>query len=298
MVGLALLLRHDRVPLYRSRPLTYWLTLTRAPGTLVQEQGADAIRRIGTNSIPILLDRIGYDCPRWRTWLGRQKFEAHTKSWGRWIPIWTTSFPAMERVLEAVEAFGALGPAASPAIPRLLALTKDSNERAQFAVQALANIGPDATSALLEVVADPGANRNARARATSAIAGANASIAAIEKLRSMTPRAVAVFIRNLQDADEFVAGLAANALGILKSLPESSVPALTQALEQPRRFVRERATKALERFEHDATPAVPALTRALADPVIEVRKGATNALLTIAPEVLTNTPATQSRLKP
>ena len=69
----------DREPEYQGKRLSYWLE---ARSRLLSQMGhgsfhdvdgynntLDAIRQIGTNGLPCLVEWLSYEPPRWRTWV-------------------------------------------------------------------------------------------------------------------------------------------------------------------------------------------------------------------------------------
>jgi heterodisulfide reductase subunit C len=98
--------------------------------------------------------------------------------------------------------------------------------------------------------------------------------------------AVPELVKYMQEADEGVAGSAADTLGDLKLMPELSVAALGHYVQDARENVRVLAIFALGEFGEEGRPAVPALIGCLSDTNRLVRNDATDALRKIAPEVL------------
>jgi hypothetical protein len=120
----ALAIWPDREPSYQGKSLSYWVgSFSNAnspiPGwasAAQTEMARNAIRHIGTNGIPLLIEWVSYDGRRRRNWLtrlpmglGRTRLLQHM-----------CSDPRKEvRAGEAAKALITLGPEASPAFPEL-----------------------------------------------------------------------------------------------------------------------------------------------------------------------------------
>ncbi|HTU19904.1 MAG TPA: HEAT repeat domain-containing protein [Gemmataceae bacterium] len=203
----------------------------------------------------------------------------------------------------AAEVLGHIGPPARPAAPALIDALKDKSStvaltaamalaqidstRARAAVplladsldtpgaaQALANIGPDARSAVPALIAalKP---RKEGAEADVIRAGARLALARIGR------PAVHALIEALKDKQEGVAPLAGEALGWILPPPKEAVPALREALKIDRPHAAVYA-HALGQLGASARPAVADLTELLADN--EVRPVAAVALVCIDPD--------------
>jgi hypothetical protein len=252
-------------PTYSGRPLSFW-TAGLAPGPSdgsTWDECREAIRQIGTNSLPFLLEWI--------------QFPPAIDS-GISIDV---NDPKNRLAYGSAHAFEVLGSSAAAAVPELARLANSSaaqNNRYLF-VQALAGIGPAGLPALLTVVTNPG--NNARVFA----------ISAIENLGTNAEPALPTLLALLRDPEPDVVAFAASALGNLRLQPQLVVPALQRLLQgestTPCRF----AINALAQFGPDARTAVPDLARFLNDPSEHMRGSATYALRKIAPKTLTNSPS-------
>ena len=107
-----------------------------------QDEIAGAVRHIGTNAVPFLVEWIrAKDGPIRRAflnWTGRHPhFPLHPNS------------PAYEKNMKALYGFLILGPIAKPAVPDLIELVQNGNpQQKAFAVSSLGSIGPPAKAAL------------------------------------------------------------------------------------------------------------------------------------------------------
>ena len=131
-----------REPVYQGKPLSAWLErLSKATKDDERDRATTAIRHIGTNALPLLIERLrAQDAPLKlliMTWAEKQKL----------VPVHLKS--AQQRRNEAIWGYEALGPLASAQIPSLADMV--SHDPAFFvrhgAVSALGYVGPEARSA-------------------------------------------------------------------------------------------------------------------------------------------------------
>src|SRR4030095_7309592 len=101
----------------------------------------------------------------------------------------------------------------------------------------------------------------------------------------------------LRDADSFVAGDAARALGALGKRASPSVGALVKTLAHQDPYVRVYAAEALASIGPDAAKATKALVEALRDPMPGVRWAACEALASIGPAAQSAVPQLIEALK-
>jgi hypothetical protein len=244
-----------------------------------QSEAAAAVRRIGTNAIPTLLNWMDSNVPAWKWKLAAVRDKLPPVFQGGHIVSWWLVARDNYRVQHALTGFGILGPEASPAVPEL---TRRMNTRASqpggWAVFALVHIGSDGLPPLLAALANTNAlNRVLAARAIEGIASSQATNG------TTVVRALASC---LGDADQAVASWSAIGLGSLALEPEIAIPALTDRLRDSRPQIRARSADALGHFGHAALSAVPLLLANLNDSDLYVRTAVTNALQSIAPEIL------------
>ena len=211
----------------------------------------------------------------------------------------------------AVQALGAIGPAATPAAPAILralagtnnmdqgrclwalgqihghpesvvpVLIKHLNQRnfEQVAAEALGQFGPEAAPAVPDLIRILDRNDATSTRAASALGHIGpAAKQAIPSLLRSAPKT------NRGSEFRFQCILA---LGGIHQEPELVVPALTSCISETLREqdvrIRLFCAEALGQYGTNATPAVALLTKLLADQNPNVRRAATNALQQISP---------------
>ncbi len=281
-----LFFRSAKEPSCHGILLSEWIAIYNQHDPGFRLEAKEALSEIGTNALPYLIKWIGYEPPKWKTFLGRERdpgFDIGAPK--RWIPRSLTDHPGRERAGEAMVAFEILGPSASPAIPHLLTLAKSANEeQSKLATISLGLIGTPAIPALMQLISDSSLSPDTRFCATRTLNDLAYSAMVWGNLGTNATPAVPLLIANLNDKDRIVAGESASVLGTLKSQPETVVPALMVALQNTDSLVRARAAHALGEFRAKALRALPPLTNALTDTDDDVRKCATNSIRKIAVE--------------
>jgi HEAT repeat protein len=271
------LLARDRQPTYQGQRLSALLEIygSHPDDPQVAANAENALRHIGTNAIPFLLQWISYEPSPLRTKLD----SLIEKVPDRWRPRWMDS-PG-SRSFDAAVAFAVLGAAGSNAIPHLTkqAVTATNEQGTQRATIALSGIGPQALPALLEMTT----NSHTMIRYFA--------IAAISTLGQSASPALPRLIKSLDDPQVEVSCCAADALGRLALDPATSIPALTNLLTNADPARRAYAARGLGGFAQAARPAARHLQNALLDPDGWPQDEARRALDAIAPEMLTNSPA-------
>ena len=287
-ITLFVLLTRENEPSYQGQPLTEWLMRSRSPQT--RPEAEDAIRHIGTNALPFLLEWVHYDSPRY-------SFKSLVKKLpGAITPLpvrrWANKDFKADRAMAAAFAFAALGDEARFAIPELTtAMTNSAATNASLrAIYALSGIGKAAIPALTAQIANtnvPNRGMLIHSFGYSPALATNATYAT---------SAVPLLVACLDEPDLSIAASAISALGRMAVYDPAqaslALPGLTNRLNsnfplQTRAF----AAVALGRYGVLASNATPSLLlTAMADPDRQVRQQATNALLQIAPWEVTNFP--------
>ena len=245
----------DREPVYQGKRLSFWLIEYRSglntgipERVQAQELAEGAVRRIGTNGIPTLLNMLGKKDSVVMSRL------VHFWGWRvqqlRFLPAWVL-YPGWWRNAawaqndNAALGFEILGADAQPAVPALIRLyEKNVTPRSQAATsRALNAVGP-----------------------------------AAQKM------ALPSFLRGAASSDGTVREVAVSALYGVDVEPGQVVPALVHALSDTNWFTRLVAAEGLGHIGTNAQEAVPAIIPLLSDPQTHVRGAAKYALQRIDPE--------------
>ncbi|HXT41830.1 MAG TPA: HEAT repeat domain-containing protein [Candidatus Angelobacter sp.] len=271
---LAILLR-PREPAYQGKRLSQWMEDFDGDQE-TEDRAMVAVKAIGTNAVPFLLDVIRAKEPVWEPKLVWLEWKLMGLSGHR--EPWPGNTPTFKHQMRAIMAFQALGSSAEVAIPELTVLLQ-AEDTAGHAALALASIGSNAVPSLATALT----NSNAKIRAFTAIALGGVS--------SESTTIVPLLIHSLKDDSYSVRGMAARSLGELRQFPELVVPALLEALQETNIFVRSSSAWALGRLGAPAKAAVPALLKAQSDPEEQVSRAAAYALKQIDPQVASKTDA-------
>jgi hypothetical protein len=253
-----------REPAWEGKSLGAWLE----EFDRNQNAAANAVRAMGTNTLPHLIDELRAEDSAWTLRLAalakRQRL------------VHFDFTPDVKRRQRAIQAVRALGPSGRPAIPALgeaLALGSSG------ALPVLESFGPEAIPALSSALTNsPGCGApyatalalgrmgaNARGAVTNLVwefehysvgypRGASAKAAAeiclqlIQRGEPSAPEvrhAKAALLRGLSSTNALVQGYAANALAILKHHAQESAPLLAPLLRHTSAPVRTSATNAL-----------------------------------------------------
>jgi HEAT repeat protein len=210
-------------PVYRDKGLRVWLqtydpSLPKGRGSKKWSEADDAVRHIGTNAIPILLQML-----RERDSSLKYRLAALAQ---RQSVIKIHVVPPATQHIEASRAFIVLGDGARDAVPELMKIFNENNSaESQSAVElALGWIGPAAKQALpLLLQATSNANNQVRENALSALGDVHAE----------PERCVPVLIQALGDSDYMARTCAAHALGKFGTDARSAVPALEGLTNRP-----------------------------------------------------------------
>jgi len=274
---LALVFRPVPEPRYGGKKLSEWVEELPGYAPTGKSEAAQAVRHIGTNAIPFLLE-----------WLRWEPSALRIKLQGPVDKMLTKISPALlkrshtpyTRSLGAWRAFQTLGPRAAGAIPELSRLMTNTRRHrsGQFAAGCLANIGTDALPPLMSALT----NQNPEVRGRAAVN--------MERLGTNAGPALPLLIECLNDKEQSAVWGASQALIHFKRNPHV-LPALADCVRNSRQAYRWYAIMALGRFGHEALPAVPLLLKCLKDPDANVRLTATNALRQIDPDALEKTTA-------
>lgn len=271
--GIWFFLLRNTEPSYDGKPLNVWVRLY-ARGDLPQRrEAAVAIREIGTNALPFLVEEICVQYSGWR--LGLARFMEHAPAWlQNYRTLNDLAFSVSRRGRDAANAFGALGPAAAAAVPRLGPLARNSTrfEVRIRALKALRYGGPTAMPVITNILANDdqlGWTLRVELDAALEMQGTNAI------------SAIPILLAQIRGSNPVIRELGFNTLGILHLDAPHVVPALIDNLKDPSPQIRLAAIKSLRQFGSRATNAVPMLDKLRNDPDMGVRSDANLAISAI-----------------
>jgi HEAT repeats len=224
-------------PVYEGKRLSEWLTFGRsgyfAPGA------EDAIRHIGTNALPTLLQMLRANDSRLKLQFVALAQKQHF--------VRLHYVPAAQINWEAMSAFRVLGPTAGGAVPGLIKILDEKvSDGSQWSViDSLGWIGPAASPAapsLLRTVGDTNARPDARVNAAWALVHIQADPGLV----------VPALIKCLGDPNWTVRMDASESLGQMGSDAQAAVPALLVLLKDTNPNVRAEAEQALKTIDPEA----------------------------------------------
>jgi HEAT repeat protein len=285
-----------REPVYHDKPLSAWLQSYGANSE--SQESDDAVRNIGTNAIPILLDNL-------------RAYDSQLK-----LPLAALGMrftPAETRHTRAEKGFSALGAEASNAVPALIAIYDEnvSPSARKAAANALVEIGP-ASKAAIPALIKSAADTNAEVRAFALYtlgrlalesklvvpvlikglrdpdrevrSNAAFGLEALAFMGGDAKPAIPALVETLKDSQVSARASAATALGHIHSEPDVVVPALMEMLRDSDVQLHAFAARAIGEFGDQGKPAVAPLIELLGEGNQEAKKAATNALKAIDPE--------------
>jgi HEAT repeats len=232
-----------------------------------QEQAAEAIRQLGTNSIPFLLQHM----TRHDSSLLKAKvfdFLRQKQSWIK-IPLSTNNYPR-----QAALAFDVLGPVAKPAVPQLSDILTNS-QLSKEATIALAAIGPEGWTVLPDTILSTNAPANTWVKSCAVWGLAGHHV--------VQPDIVHFLITEVTNQPPRCGAIVAWALGELGTNQDEAIPVLIAGLQSPDIGMRWGACTGLGKFGTNAAIAVPALLQSLQDTNVAVKGHAESALKLIDP---------------
>lgn len=271
-IGCVLFFSGDPEPTYAGKRLNQWLGQMNQPGWGESEEAREAIRAIGTNALPFLLE--------WMDWEpnGLQRL---VKSRQDDLPHWMRNHTFIRSVLAPYEqaemapaAFAALGAVAAPAIPELRKHIGPGNSRKTIhrAYLSLAGIGKPAAPVFLQALEDPALDPTNSSRIMFALHYMHSGLASLEP----------ALLANLGRTDERIVEQTISFLSSRKLAidPQDIMPRLIANLHHPNIEIRRAAVRAIG-FYGDAA-MLPTLTNALSDTDAQIRYGAQSAISEIA----------------
>jgi len=291
-----ILLNREREPTYAGKSLTEWIAIHADEFDHMQPDfnkllaSKKAIRQIGTNALPFLLNWVSFESPKnglkknLSELVGRLPNEIRP----RFLRRWAESDLNEERAANSIWAFFLFRDEARLCIPRLVELMNDTNSPgpSRNAAFALGWLGPDAMPIFSKAIADTN---------TPFCIRMNIAIAAgmYPELGGCSAQSVAVLAQCAQDPDLRVRETAIRALGRIggqsRAYSGIAVAALTNCFRADFPITTQYlAMRSLTYYGNEARVAVPILIALLESPDPYFRPSVTNALRFIAPEVITN----------
>jgi HEAT repeat protein len=240
---LFLLVRPNNEPSYHGKRLSTWLEILRKPPTsAARGEAEEAVRAIGTDALPTLIQRIraGNElslAEKLNELLGKQSLVKF-------------HFTEHDNHGEALSGFEALGPIGRPAVPELTRLIETTN-CSGVAAHALAYVGPEALPVLCRGLTNQ--DPTIQKACAGALQWADFDVAA----------AIPSLLIQLKHQNRGVRWVSAYVLGHIAQQPESVIPALIECLTDSDRVVRSEAAWSIGRF--GASNALPALERLASD---------------------------------
>jgi HEAT repeat protein len=228
----------SREPMIDGKPLSFWLdqysvTLTGGgEGRMAQREKAEgAIRQLGTNAIPQLLQMLREQDGR----LKAKLLELFQKQ--RFIRI--SYKPAWVRNYEAELGFRILGADARQAVPALVEIYErpPSSSSQASAAAALSDIGPSASVAIPSLL---------RGTTNSDAAVRLCAVSALGSFQSEPETVVPALIRCLSDTNVSVRTIAARSLGQFGPEARQAIPALMNAKGSLKGNVADTALKKID----------------------------------------------------
>jgi HEAT repeat protein len=263
----------QREPSARGHPLSHWLSLATDPSANKSTAtNADAaIKEIGVNAIPTLLDKLTTD-DKLRTPIARcwNKALAAIFSFRGYEPFGMNEHRASDHHEQATHGFEIMGSNAANAVPALKILSQDE----RHAYDAAICLGYIKTDEALQVLIPLLSNTNSAIRQR-----------VISELVAFDDRALIAAEKIVQLRDDPEEGVARNAVAFIAYfLPtERAIPLLTEKFHDQRPGVVRGAVGAFFWGGPVAEPVMPAIAQVFQNPDEESRMIATNTLITINP---------------
>jgi HEAT repeat protein len=288
MIGWRVLSQKE--PTYQGRRESAWLSQY-APNTDPSDVD-DALRAMGTNAIPLLLDYLRSEDSLFRILLTRiglsyvaaeVRHQQAEKGFAALAEMASNAVPDLAKIYErndspsarqaAANALVEIGPASRPALPIIMASATNSDPDVRgFALYTLGRLALDPARVcpiLTNAIRD--SNREVRVQAAF-------GISVLSFMGGDARPAIPALIPALQDSYPPVRCGAAEALGHIHSAPELVVPALSALLRDSNGSARGSAASALGAFGTNAKSSLSALNELLTDSDSDARKAASNSL--------------------
>jgi HEAT repeat protein len=226
-------------PAYAGESLSQWLK-EYDPRLFIanKDEVDDAIRHIGTNAVPTLLEML-----RSRD----SAIKSSVQDWGERKDIWFFN-RAEDRNVEAARGFEILGDSAKDALPALIAIYEEkiSPESQSATAYALGFIGPAAQKAIPQLL--PDVTNSNKALSLSVVWS-------LGRICSAPEVAVPALVEALDDTDRGIRWEAAYALRNFGTNASAAVPALLKARNTQDKLIKGMAAEALTAIDSEAGPS-------------------------------------------
>ncbi len=256
VVAFQVLRPQEHEPVYQGKPLSAWLRdyggwdTTPAEWVKAKRRAEDAVRQIGTNAVPTLLEMLG------KTQLPRSSklmelWDRHVAN-VNYFPFWVRHPAWYKHQARYLNMEGEIG----------------------FKI-----LGADAQQAVPELM-----NIYQRTLSMDSLSAMDSRVAVSRALIDIGPAAIPPFLRWAASTNEDERLIAVHALSQIHARPSEVVPVLVKFLSHTNVQVRIEVAEGLGNFEAEARQTVPALVQLLSDRNGIVRESATNTLKKIDPE--------------
>jgi hypothetical protein len=257
-----------REPVYQGKTLSAWLEGCDSSKWVGKDWqvATNAVRQIGTNSLPTLLRKLRRNDSKLTLKLIALARKQH------FVKI--RHIAAEVHHHKATVGFETLGSDAKPAVPGLIRIFEQaiSADSQYETATSLGWIGPSASKAVPCLIAGlSNTNTKVRRQVTWALA----------QIAGPPDLVMPVLVKAVSDPDPGVRLNAMDGLRTFGMAARPAIPALVSALDDVRNVTKEKAADLLARFGADAKPAVPRLLQLLDFPNEEVRVHAMQALKSI-----------------
>jgi HEAT repeat protein len=233
-------------PQYEGKPLSLWIEQLLAKYPRRDAEARDALLRMGQPAVRFLTRESGNPPPKWR----------------RRIGLLTAEIPLLNRLfgisrfnrLFAIQALAELGPAAKSAIPTLEQISKADDRMLSLAARAtMIRIREEKIDSQITTYREFETTNSAQ------------TVFLFVELGSYAKAAIPALLEGMQSTNYRVRHLAAMALpAVGYDLPEH-VPSLLRLLNDPSEMVRRQALYSLADFGHPAIKALPQAREFLRD---------------------------------
>ena len=255
---------YDREPRYEGKLLSEWLKIyAAATDNVHREVAADAIRHMGTDAIPYLMEDVRSDVPRWMVSVSPMvnRMPKRVRTW------WRGFMQRQDRTSEGALGLTILGPICHAAVIPELVAGLSGGQVDSGPARALQAIGRPAVPYLIAILTN----------GTSTIAHRRGALWQIHFLGKDASDATGALIDCATNEPELLEQVVW-ALGVTTTNAQLVLPIFTKALQSPSAKVRLAAVNCIPSLRDDAKETIPALKACLEDKDPEVRKYADNSL--------------------